>query len=397
MVEFASVQLKNPFVVASSPLTANIEVLREADRAGAAAASTKLTFIKQPFYGRLRMYNDPRVGSIVCHDRRLDLDEGVRLVERAKKETSLVLFTNITHDPEDLDGWARLARAMEEAGADLIEANLVCPNITLTAERLGATEDGEQGKRGGAITGQDPDAARLVTTALKDAVGIPVVCKLTPNVTDVTSIARACEQGGADGICLAGAQLSLPPVDIYSPDRVYPLLKGASMGSLGGPASRLMGYAAVAQTAQRVDIPIVGGGGLQNWKHAVEYLMWGSTLVTTCTEIMWHGWNVVTRIVEGMERFLDEEGYDSYDDVTGRALSNLRPAAELETVVDAPTVDLQRCNGCGICLRPGHCFAMELIGDKARVEADKCYGCGICVALCPQDALRFANRREPSA
>ena len=71
MIEFAGVKFKNPFVVASSPLTSNLEVLRAADRAGAAAASTKLTFIKQPFYGKLRMYNDPKVGSIVCHDRRL--------------------------------------------------------------------------------------------------------------------------------------------------------------------------------------------------------------------------------------------------------------------------------------------------------------------------------------
>jgi dihydroorotate dehydrogenase subfamily 1 len=397
VIEFAGVRLKNPFVVASSPLTATIDVLREADRAGAAAASTKLTFIKQPFYGRLRMYNDPRVGSIVCHDRRLDMDEAVRLVEQAKKETSLVLFTNITHDAEDLDGWAELAQAMEGAGADLIEANLICPNITLTAKQLGAASDGERGERGGAISGQDPDAAREVTRALKEAVDIPVVCKLTPNVTDVTAIARACEEGGADGICLAGAQLSLPPVDIYKPDRVYPLLEGASMGSLGGPASRLMGYAAVAQTARRVNIPIIGGGGLQNWKHAVQYLMWGATLVTTCTEIMWNGWEIVTRIVEGMERFRREEGYDSYSEITGRALANLRPAIDLEVVTGAPGVDLERCNGCGVCLRPGHCFAIDLVDEKARVDAGKCYGCGICVAVCPRDALQMEEAREAVA
>lgn len=289
MIDFAGVKFKNPFVVASSPLTARLDVLEAADRAGAAAASTKLTFIKQPFYGKLRMYNDPRVGSIVCHDRRLDLEEGQRLIEQAKRKTSLVLFSNITHDAEDLDGWARLARGMESAGADLIEANLICPNISLTAQRLGQKETGEGGERGGALTGQDPDLARSVARTLKESVRIPVVCKLTPNVTDITAIARACEQGGADGICLAGAQLSLPPVDIYHPDRVYPLLRGASMGSLGGPATRLMGYAAVAQTAGRVGIPIIGGGGLQTWRHGIEFMMWGATLVTACTEIMWRG------------------------------------------------------------------------------------------------------------
>jgi dihydroorotate dehydrogenase subfamily 1 len=391
MIEFAGVKFKNPFVVASSPLTSNIDVLAAADRAGAAAASTKLTFIRQPFYGKLRMYNDPKVGSIVCHDRRLDMEEGERLVEEAKKRTSLVLFTNITHDGQDLEGWARLARAMENAGADLIEANLICPNITLTAKQLAKESDGEKGEEGGAVAGQDPAAARNVARALKESVDIPVICKLTPNVTDITAIARACEEGGADGICLAGAQLSLPPVDIYDPDSIYPLLQGAAMGSLGGPATRLMGYAAVAQTAGRIQVPIIGGGGLQTWEHAIQYMMWGASLVTACTEIMWRGWDVVTKIVEGMAEFQQEQGYGSYDQVVGRALGNLRPAAELETVPGAPIVDPELCSGCGLCVKPGHCFAVTLANGKAVVDAGLCYGCGICVALCPTHALSFMD------
>ncbi len=158
MLTFAGVKFKNPLVVASSPLTAKPELLKMAEEAGAAGVSTKLTFIKQPFYGELRMYNDPRVGSIVCHDRRLDLEEGARLVEEAKESTSLVIFSNITYEGEDLGGWARLAKAMEEAGADLIEANLICPNLGLTAKRLG-----EGALSGGALAGQNPDLAREIT------------------------------------------------------------------------------------------------------------------------------------------------------------------------------------------------------------------------------------------
>jgi len=387
MITFAGVKFRNPFVVASSPLTSNLRVLKEADRAGAAAASIKLTFIKQPFYGKLRMYNDPKVGSIVCHDRRLDMEEAARLIDEAKRKTSLVLFSNITHDAEDLDGWATLARAMESAGADLIEANLICPNITLTAKQLAAESDGERGEKGGAIAGQDADAARNIARALKAAVKIPVVCKLTPNVTDITAIARACEEGGVDGVCLAGAQLCLPPVDIYHPDRVYPLLHGASMGSLGGPASRLMGYAAVAQTARRVKVPLIAGGGLQTWEHAIQFMMWGATLVTACTEIMWRGWEVVTKIIDGMERFREEQGCGSFSEIRGLALNSLRPAAELETIAGAPSVNLERCTGCGWCVKPGHCFAVTLVDGKAVIDADLCYGCGICAALCPSQAL----------
>ncbi len=388
MIEFAGIKFKNPFVVASSPLTSTIRVLEEADRAGAAAASTKLTFVKQPFYGKLRMYNDPRVGSIVCHDRRLDLEEGERLIEQAKKRTSLVIMANITNDANDLEGWARLAKAMENAGADLIEANLICPNIHLTAKQLGEPDREKQG--GGALTGQDPSASRQVARAIKESVRIPLVCKLTPNVTDITAIALACKEGGAAAVCLAGAQLALPPVDIYHPGRIYPLLRGASMGSLGGPATRLMAYASVAQTARRTGLPIIGGGGLQTWRHGIEFMMYGATLVTACTEVMWRGWDVVTKIVTGMDRFLAEQGYESFKDIIGAALPTLRPAAELEPLPGAPTVDLKSCNGCGLCSKPAHCHAIEMIDKKAVVHEAECYGCGICVAICPSKALSFA-------
>ena len=98
MLEYAGLRLKNPYVVASSPLTAKVKWLRAAADAGAAAVSTKLTFIKQPFYGKLRMYDNVREGSIVCHDRRLDLDEGVRLVEEGKRHTGdMIYFLSLIH------------------------------------------------------------------------------------------------------------------------------------------------------------------------------------------------------------------------------------------------------------------------------------------------------------
>ncbi len=386
MIDFAGIRFRNPFVVASSPLTVKPFLLKRAYDCGAAAASTKLTLIKQSFYKRLRMYHDPRVGSIVCVDRRLDLEEGVRLIEEGKRlAPDLLLFANITHEGEDLESWGRLAKAMEEAGADLIEPNFVCPNLTLTAHQLG-----QPAGLGGALTGQDPDLARQVVGIVKSAVKIPVVPKLTPNVTDVAAVAAACVAGGADGLCLAGAQLSLPPVDIYDLDHVYDLAQGASLGSLGGPACRLPGYAMVAETAKRVPAPLVGGGGLMNWEHALQYMLWGATLVTACTSLMWYGFELIPRILEGLEKYMREMGLTSYDQLVGRALHNLRPAAEMDMLAGVPTVDPQRCNGCGLCLRPGHCYAIEMPEKLPLVDAEKCLGCGVCVAICPRKALSFA-------
>jgi dihydropyrimidine dehydrogenase (NAD+) subunit PreA len=307
LIEYAGIRFRNPFVVASSPLTVKPFLLKKAWDHGAAAASTKLTLVKQPFYKKLRMYHDPKVGSIICSDRRLDLEEGVRLIEETKKlAPDLILFANITHEGADMESWALLAKSLENAGADLIEANFICPNLALTAHQLG-----QETRSGGALVGQSPALARQVVQALKESVNIPVVPKLTPNVTDVTAVAIACEQGGADGLCMAGAQLSLPPVDLYNLDRVYDLTIGASFGSLGGPACLLPGYAMVAQTAKRVHIPIVGGGGIMNWQHAVQYMLWGARLVTACTSLMWYGFELIPQMLAGMEKYLGDVGLAS--------------------------------------------------------------------------------------
>ncbi len=386
MIEFAGLRFRNPFVVASSPLTVKPFLLKQAYDCGAAAASTKLTLIKQSFYKKLRMYHDPKIGSIVCVDRRLDLEEGARLIEEGKKlAPDLILFANITHEGEDLESWGRLAKAMEDAGADLIEPNFICPNLTLTARQLG-----QAAGLGGALTGQDPALAQQVVAIVKGAVKIPVVPKLTPNVTDITAVAAACVAGGADGLCLAGAQLSLPPVDLYDLDHVYDLAGGASFGSLGGPSCLLPGYAMVAQAASRVPAPLIGGGGIMSWQHAVQYMLWGATLVTACTSLMWYGFELIPRILQGMEKYMQEMGLTSYDQLVGKALPNLRPAADLAMLADVPQVDPARCNGCGVCLRPGHCYAITMPGELPVIDGEKCLGCGACVALCPRKALSFA-------
>jgi len=112
---------------------------------------------------------------------------------------------------------------------------------------------------------------------------------------------------------VAGGQLSLAPMDIYHPDSIYPLLDGASMGSLGGPSSRLLGFAMVAQLAARCKIPIIGGGGLETWEHAVQFMMWGATLITVCTHLMWWGWDTIGETLRGMENFMASEGYAGYE------------------------------------------------------------------------------------
>ncbi|SFP82512.1 4Fe-4S binding protein [Caldicoprobacter faecalis] len=387
MLEFAGIKFKNPVVIASSPLTSKIKWLIEAEKHGAAAVSTKLTFIKQPFYGKLRMHNNIKLSSIVCYDRRLDLEEGLRLVEEAKKKTNLIIFSNITHDNEDMDGWALLAKEFENAGADIIEANMVCPNVGLSTKSIKGQEALGAGEFGGAVTGQDPQRVRNVIKTLKESVKIPVVAKLTPNVADIGYMVRVCQEAGADGVCLAGAQSSLPLVDIYNDGKPeYHLLNGVSHGSLGGPACLNMAFSQVAQAATKSSLPIIGGGGLETAEQCIMMMMWGATLVTMCTSVMWYGWEIVDRIVRGMEEYLEKQGV-TYQDIIGKSLKYLRPSHQLEALEGWPEVDLDKCIGCGRCAKPGHCDAIEMVDDKPAITPDRCLGCGICIALCPTKAL----------
>jgi len=138
-----------------------------------------------------------------------------------------------------------------------------------------------------------------------------------------------------------------------------------------------------------VKAPLVGGGGLFTWEDAVQYMVWGSTLVTACTSLMWNGFELIPKILDGMESYMKEQGFTSYDQMVGKALHNIRPASDLEMIPDMPTLDAELCTGCGACLKPGHCYAIEMVDGLPVVDGEKCIGCSACVALCPTGALYF--------
>ncbi|MFC1716927.1 4Fe-4S binding protein [Candidatus Poribacteria bacterium] len=392
-INYAGIEFKNPFVVASGPASATIDQIKEAEDCGAAGVSTKLTFTEVPFKGKLRTYSVPGEVMVMPIDRRLNADEGLDLVRKAREQTSVVIFANISDPGTDIDRWCDLAKRFEQAGAHIIETNFCCPNIGLASYQLG------KGVRpefmvGGSI-GQIPKLSQDITRELKKAVSIPVVNKITPTSLNMAEVAVACQDGGADGLALfGGTSLAAPPLDIYDRGRpIYPLTRNNSFGFISGPWIKLSTYKSVAQVVQNVDIPVCASGGISNWRDNVEMIMWGATLTSACTVLMWEGFEVIEKIVEGTEKFMEEQGYSSYDEMRGLALEHLATPDEIGLVEGAAVVDEDKCIGCGKCLKPAHCNAVELKDGIACIDTEKCVACSVCVVLCPVQAIQMKEFR----
>jgi NAD-dependent dihydropyrimidine dehydrogenase PreA subunit len=250
----------------------------------------------------------------------------------------------------------------------------------------------------GALLGQNPKLAKLVTKAVADAVDIPVMCKMTPEASNSALIAQACLGGGAAAISAINCPQSLPGVDIYNGGRPkYPTTANQAFAGLCGPWIRPLAYRHVAQMAMKIPgVQIAGGGGLTNWRQSVEMLMYGATVLTYCTILYFRGFEALREIEEGLLAYMREMGYNSLDDLRGMALQYIATPDQVEYLPYWPHIDLEKCVGCGACVRPAHCEALELRGEKAAfVAPELCTSCAVCFWLCPHDAITMRDKNDP--
>lgn len=390
MIEIAGIKFKNPIVIASSPLTSHIDLLKKAEDNGAAGASIKLTFSHMPFSGKLRSVSIPKQGLLFGIDRRLNRDEGLELMRKGKEQTSLVLMANISNPSTDLDKWVSLAKDFEQAGADIIEANMTCPHIGLPGEKIG--KDVPVELKSGAQIGQIPELCFTITNALKSTVKIPIVPKPYTHHEKFLETAIAIEKAGADAISISSAIMDcLPSPDIYQNGRPsIDLLDKVSIGIItGNPLSKHSAFGKIARVRMNTSLPIIASGGITKWKDIVEMVMWGSSLVGICTYIMWYGFEVIQKLLDGIKRYLENEKIESFGSINGIALKYLTQSNALKIVEGSAKVDSKLCNKCGACLKPGHCLAIEMKNDEIKIDPKLCIGCSICVNLCPQNTIHM--------
>lgn len=194
--------------------------------------------------------------------------------------------------------YAELASMLEGvAGVSAIEVNISCPNV----------------ERGGMEFGADPQAAAQITAAVKAASSLPVLVKLSPNVSDIAHIARAVAQAGADAVSLINTLRGMA----IDKERRRPIL-GNIAGGLSGPAIKPVALYAVYRVAQAVSIPVIGCGGIVSASDALEFIMAGASAVQVGTASFTDP-HAPLEVVEGLERFMEREGVERLTDLIGIA------------------------------------------------------------------------------
>ena len=243
----------------------------------------------------------------------------------------------------------------------------------------------------GSAVGQAPDLIEQITRWCKQTTRMPVIVKLTPNITDIRAPARAAKAGGADAVSLINTVSSITSVNLddFSPE---PSIDGkGSHGGLCGPAVKPIALNMVAEIArdpETAGLPISGIGGITTWRDAAEFLALGASNLQVCTAAMTYGFKVVEEMKTGLEGWMDAKGHADLPAVIGRAVPNVTDWQYLNlNYVTKAKIDQEACIKCGRCYAAcedtSH-QAIEMGPDRVfTVKDDECVACNLCVNVCP--------------
>ncbi len=334
-VTIGGVTFKNPFYVASGPTTKSVRQLLEIERTGWAAASIKLSIDPAPYINRKPRYGifKDRDALAFTTEKRLTFAEGLKLIRDAKPLLKdLKLMANMTYAGDDgVAGWVNMAVEFEKAGADIIELNMCCPNMSYNLE---LTSGGSQtaSKQTGASMGQNADVATEIVAAVKKAINIPLFVKLTPEGGKIAQVAKSLYAAGADAVGGTGNRMGIPPINLDNPERAfYHLQDEVSMSCY---CSTWLKPLAQRDTYEMRKVcgkepPIMACGGITNWRDAVEMVMCGGNLVGVCAETLISGYDIVRPMIQGMHDYMQAHNYKSLDDFRSILVDEVKTANDV--------------------------------------------------------------------
>jgi len=384
----AGIKSPNPFWLASAPPTDKAYNVRRAFEAGWGGVVWKTLGEDPPVvnqssrYGGLD-YNGQRMVGFnnieLITDRSLEINlQEIKQVKLEYPDRAMIVSLMV---PCEEESWKNILKRVEETGADGIELNFGCPH--------GMSERGM-----GSAVGQVPEYVKMVTAWCKKHTRMPVLVKLTPNITDVRLSARAAKEGGADGVSLINTINSITSVDL---DLMAPRPTVDGKGTHGGycgPAVKPIALNMVAEIARDPltrALPISGIGGISTWRDAAEFLVLGSHSVQVCTAAMHYGFKIIDDMVDGLNNWMDEKGYKNLSEVIGKAVPNVTDWQHLNINFQSiAKIDQDKCIQCGLCYIACEDTSHQAISalttsglKKYDVINDECVGCNLCFLACP--------------
>ncbi len=382
-VDFLGFKCENPFFLSSSPVAATYEMCAKFLEAGGGGVVFKTigTYIPDecsPRFDQTRKEGEPFIGfknmeQISDHP----YEENLEFLRKLKKDyPAKCLIVSIMGMNED--DWERLARDVTEAGADIIECNFSCPQMT--QENMGSD------------VGASVDLIDSFTKATLRGTDLPVMLKMTPNIEKMEVPARASIEAGGHAIAAINTIKSITGLDL---DKMtgLPVVNGkSSISGYSGKAAKPIALRFIANMKQDdllKDIPISGIGGIETWEDCAEFILLGCTNLQFTTSIMQYGYRIVEDMISGLSIWMEEKGFKSIDDFVGLAVKNIVPAEELERDFKVyPKIDYDKCVSCGRCYISCFDGAHQAITwdpeeRKVEIDEDKCVGCQLCLHVCP--------------
>ncbi|HVA28136.1 MAG TPA: NAD-dependent dihydropyrimidine dehydrogenase subunit PreA [Candidatus Baltobacteraceae bacterium] len=383
----AGIRSPNPFWLASAPPTnSGYQVMRafEAGWGGVVwkTLGTPITNVTSRFAGLNYKQNKMLAMNNIELITDRPLDENLREIRDCKKTFPDRAIVASLMEVCEQKAWHELVKRVQEENIDGFELNFGCPH--------GMSERGM-----GAAVGQHPDLIQSVTTWVKEVARVPVIVKLTPNITDVRVPARAAAAGGADAVSMINTINSLMGVDIDTWNPIPHVDGKSSHGGYCGPAVKPIALNMVNDCARdpQVDIPISGIGGVEFWQDAVEFLLLGASNVQVCTAVMHHGFRIVDQLCDGLNNYLDGRKLASVEQLVGAAKNRITTWENLnlnyKIVAEINQDTCIHCSKCYIaCEDAAHqCIDRKVVDGQAilTVDADHCVGCNLCMMVCPVD------------
>jgi len=397
-LKVGDLELKNPFVVASGPTVKRVDQLELAERSGWGAASIKQTFNPVPYINyepRYRWLKKEKLHTFTA-EYRLNLEQGLRLVEMARKACKeLRVMANYSYLSADVEGWQETATRFEAAGAQILELNFCCPNMSFNVD-VSAKEDRENRPSTGASMGQDENSVRLVVQKTREVTRLPIVAKITPEGGRIAEVSQAAFEAGADAVCSVANRLGIPDIDIWNYKKpIYNLQGENTMGCLSGPWIKPLALRDVFEIRKLAGKKprIIGTGGIASWQDSVEMMMCGADAIGVCTQTMIAGFGFLEKWMKSLKDYMKKMGFKSVSDMRDILVNEIKPASDLTLWAGYAQVDPEKCSACGLCAEIGHCNAILLTDEAASVDSSLCHGCSTCIDICPKGAIKMVETR----